>query len=85
MSDQYAHWDDGPYQQPPRPPRRPSYGEWIAMSELSRQAYEAGITAYLQAVSDVNWWNRLCQMSIFYQTWLWTRGVQDANWKRGAA
>lgn len=85
MSNQYAHWDDGPYQTPPRPPRRPSFYEWIKMSELERQAYEAGIQAYLMAQGDGSWHQLLCQMSLFYQTWLLERGAQDANWKRGGA
>lgn len=83
MSTDYAHWDDGPYQQPPRPPRRPSLWEWGRMSELERQAYEAGITAYLLALRDERWYALLCDMAVFYQTWLRECGVQDANWKRG--
>ena len=80
----YAHWDDGPYQNPPRPPERPSFWSWRMMSEQARLAYESGIAAYLMAVGDGRWFATLTDMAIWYQSYA-AEGTPDPNWKRGGA
>lgn len=79
----YAHWDSGPYQDPPRPPERPSFWAWQVMTEREREAYDAGVAAYLMALGDGRWYAFLCDAAIWYRTWYHERHRNDPNWKRG--
>ena len=83
MGNEYAQWDDRPYREPPEPPHRPSYREWVWSSEIQKVGYEAGVTAYLLATCEPRLYHQLVTMAEFYQTWLFEKGVQDPNWKRG--
>ena len=78
----YAKWDDGPYQEPPRPPKRPDVWLWRHMSEQDRQAYDAGIAAYLMAVGSGRWYDTLVDMAVWYQSFA-SDGICDPNWKQG--
>ena len=82
QSHDYAEWDDAPYQQPPRPPLRPTAREWAWLKERHREAYDAGVQAYLMATSTPQQYQTYCDMAIFYRTCFAEAGLNDPTWKR---
>ena len=51
---------------PPEPPPRPDIWRWRLMTEEQRMDYDGGVTAYLMALDDPQWWLALIDWRRLY-------------------